>query len=72
MSIGQYIGLADMGKTLSVSVSADNLVQITDIIRTDIASRCRTGADRACFWASLPDQAEKNILKIKDFMKVFT
>ena len=49
-------------------ISLDN----TDIIRTDIATRCRTGADRACFWASLPDQAEKNILKIKDFMKVFT
>ena len=35
-------------------------------------TECRTGTDRACFWASLPDQAEKNILKIKDFMKVFS
>ena len=48
------------------------LVYTTDIIRTDIATQCRTGADRACFWASLPDQAEKNIFKIKDFIKVFT
>jgi hypothetical protein len=33
---------------------------------------CCTGMDWACFWASLPDQAEKKILKIKDFIKDFT
>ena len=32
----------------------------------------RTGMDWACFWASLPDQAEKKILEIKDFIKDFT
>ena len=35
-------------------------------------SQSRTGSDRACFWASLPDQAEKKILEIKDFIKDFS
>ena len=45
---------------------------ITNSNKTDILSQCRTGTDWACFWASLPDQAEKKILKIKDFIKDFT
>ena len=48
------------------------LVLLTNSNKTDILSQCRTGTDWACFWASLPDQAEKKILKIKDFIKDFT
>ena len=44
----------------------------TNSNKTDILSQCRTGTDWACFWASLPDQAAKKILKIKDFIKDFT
>ena len=55
-------------KTAHVCQLFSHLFGFSHSLQSVSRIECRTGMDRACFRASLPVQAEKKMLKIKDFI----